>query len=69
MIAIPNQCTLINTPALQEGKDSSEIESFVPTHDELFKNDVRMTVMEACRLPYEHVPMFAAAVGHFKGWS
>ncbi|MFV0677924.1 Fic family protein [Variovorax sp. tm] len=38
--AIPNQGILINTLALQEAKDSSEIENIVTTHDELFKDDV-----------------------------
>jgi len=36
---IPNQAILINTLALQESKDSSEIENIVTTHDELFKYD------------------------------
>lgn len=36
---IPNQGILINTLALQESKDSSEIENIVTTHDELFKYD------------------------------
>lgn len=36
---IPNQIILINTLALQESKDSSEIENIVTTHDELFKYD------------------------------
>ena len=34
---IPNQAILINTLGLQEAKDSSEIESIVTTHDELFR--------------------------------
>lgn len=38
--SIPNQAILINTLALQEAKDSSEIENIVTTHDELFKDDV-----------------------------
>ena len=36
---IPNQSLLINTLAIQESKDSSEIESIVTTHDELFRFD------------------------------
>lgn len=36
--SIPNQSLLINTLALQEAKDSSEIENIVTTHDELFRN-------------------------------
>ncbi len=38
--SIPNQGILINALALQEAKDSSEIENIVTTHDELFKDDV-----------------------------
>lgn len=38
--SIPNQGVLINTLALQEAKDSSEIENIVTTYDELFKGDV-----------------------------
>jgi Fic family protein len=36
---IPNQSILVNTLSLQESKDSSEIESIVTTHDELFQYD------------------------------
>lgn len=36
--SIPNQGILINTLALQEAKDSSEIENIVTTHDDLFKS-------------------------------
>jgi Fic family protein len=36
---IPNQSLLINTLSIQESKDSSEIESIVTTHDELFRFD------------------------------
>jgi len=34
---IPNQTILINSLALQEAKDSSEIENIITTHDELFR--------------------------------
>ncbi len=37
---IPNQEILINTLSLQEAKDSSEIESIITTHDELYQNDL-----------------------------
>lgn len=36
---IPNESILINTIALQEAKDSSEIENIITTQDELFRND------------------------------
>lgn len=38
--AVPNASILINTLALQESKDSSEIESIITTHDELYKAQV-----------------------------
>ena len=37
---IPNEHILINTLALQEAKDSSEIENIVTTHDDLYKADL-----------------------------
>lgn len=37
---IPNQAILINTLAIQEAKDSSEIENIITTHDELFQGDL-----------------------------
>lgn len=37
---IPNQAILINTLALQEAKDSSEIENIITTHDEMFKAEL-----------------------------
>lgn len=44
--SIPKQEILINTLALQEAKDSSEIENIVTTHDELYKDtlDVRTKI-------------------------
>jgi len=38
--SIPNQSILINALALQEAKDSSEIENIVTTHDELYRSMV-----------------------------
>jgi Fic family protein len=37
---IPNETILIKTLALQEAKESSEIENIITTHDELFQSDV-----------------------------
>jgi Fic family protein len=37
--SIPNQTILINALALQEAKDSSEIENIITTHDELYRAD------------------------------
>lgn len=39
-LTIPRQEILINTLALQEAKDSSEVENIVTTHDELFKGSL-----------------------------
>ena len=38
--SIPNQAMLINTLALQEAKDSSEVEAIVTTQDELYQASV-----------------------------
>jgi Fic family protein len=40
---IPNQTILINALALQEAKDSSEIENIVTTHDELYRSIISNT--------------------------
>lgn len=37
---IPNRNILINSLALQEAKDSSEIENIITTHDELYKANI-----------------------------
>lgn len=42
---IPNEAILINTLAMQEAKDSSEIESIVTTHDELFKANLNVEAL------------------------
>ncbi len=36
--SIPNEAILINTLALQEAKDSSEVENIITTHDELYRS-------------------------------
>jgi len=47
---IPNQEILISTLLLQESKDSSEIESIVTTHDDLFKfEDISIGVSPATK--------------------
>ena len=37
--SIPNESILISTLSLQEAKDSSAIENFITTHDELYQGD------------------------------
>ena len=37
---IPNEDILVNTLALQEAKDSSEVENIVTTHDEIYKTEL-----------------------------
>lgn len=39
---IPNQSILINTLGLQEAKNSSEIESIITTHDEMYKAELNL---------------------------
>lgn len=39
-VSIPNETILINTLALQEAKDSSEIENIITTQDELYQSDM-----------------------------
>lgn len=39
---IPNQNILLNTVALQEAKDSSEIENIITTFDQLYKSELRL---------------------------
>ena len=40
--SIPKQEILINSLALQEAKDSSEVENIVTTHDELYKSSLQV---------------------------
>ncbi|MCQ2316702.1 MAG: Fic family protein [Bacteroidales bacterium] len=42
--SMPNLSILINTLALQESKDSSEIESIITTHDELYRAQISSAV-------------------------
>lgn len=44
---IPNQNILINTLALQEAKDSSEIENIITTHDEMYKAEIDPTIVSS----------------------
>jgi len=39
---MPNQNILLNTLAIQEAKDSSEVENIVTTHDELYKASLEL---------------------------
>jgi len=44
---IPNQGILLNSLALQEAKDSSEVENIVTTHDELYKANLNLETVQA----------------------
>jgi Fic family protein len=48
---IPNRNILINSLALQEAKDSSEIENVITTHDELYKAslDIKQHITQATK--------------------
>ncbi|CAA6805553.1 MAG: Addiction module protein [uncultured Campylobacterales bacterium] len=54
--SIPNQSILINSLALQEAKDSSEIENIVTTHDELYRANAGSS----------HISNQAKEVGRYK---
>lgn len=43
---IPNEAILINTLTIQEAKDSSEIESIITTHDELYKAELFTDILK-----------------------
>ncbi len=58
--AIPNQGILISTLALQEAKDSSEIENIVTTQDELFRVDLETS--PAAGLAAKEVRNYAQAL-------
>ena len=57
---IPNESILIDTLALQEAKDSSEIENIVITEDELFRGDA--TAVQFPSLATKEVHSYAAAL-------
>jgi Fic family protein len=57
---IPNESILIDTLALQEAKDSSEIENIVTTDDELFQGDA--TTAQFSSLAAKEVHSYAAAL-------
>ena len=44
---IPNQEILLNTLALQEAKDSSEVENIITSHDELYKAQLHLSPLES----------------------
>ncbi|MHA1538915.1 MAG: Fic family protein [Alphaproteobacteria bacterium] len=56
--SIPNEEIIINTLALQESKDSSEIEQIITTHDEIFKSDTDRTLSKEAK----EVQNYAAAL-------
>jgi len=59
---IPNEQILINTLALQEAKDSSEIENIVTTQDEMFKANLFADYMD--NPAAKEVNRYAAALKH-----
>jgi len=44
---IPNESILISTLTLQEAKDSSEIENIITTHDELYKSELFVNLIQS----------------------
>jgi Fic family protein len=57
---IPNQSILIDTLALQEAKDSSEIEDIITTSDELYQGDAATALYSS--LAAKEVHSYAAAL-------
>lgn len=57
---IPNEAILINTLALREAKDSSEIENIVTTDDELFRGDATASLFAS--VAAKEVHSYAAAL-------
>lgn len=47
--ALPNRAILLDTLAIQEAKDSSEIENIITTHDELYAYDQSSTASPAAK--------------------
>ncbi|MDP3798955.1 MAG: Fic family protein [Polaromonas sp.] len=47
--SLPNNALLLDTLAIQEAKDSSEIENIITTHDELFAYDQRSSASPAAK--------------------
>ncbi|WPD24351.1 MAG: Fic family protein [Candidatus Electrothrix scaldis] len=44
---IPNESILISTLTLQEAKDSSEIENIITTHDDLYKSELFVNLIQS----------------------
>lgn len=65
-LTIPNQALLINTLSIQEAKDSSEVESIVTTHDELFRYDQNLADVSSAAKEVHH---YNEALFHgFRSW-
>ncbi len=53
--SLPNSALLIDTLAIQESKDSSEIENIITTHDELYASQGSATCTPAAREVHHYV--------------
>lgn len=62
--SILNESILINTLALQEAKDSSEIENIVTTHDELYKAELNYRGYESLNTKEVQNYVFALKTGY-----
>jgi len=65
---IPNQSILINTLALQEAKDSSEIENIITTHDEMYKAELYsgLIISSAAKEVQDYAQALRAGFGFVK---
>ena len=53
--SLPNRAILLDTLAMQEAKDSSEIENIITTHDELFAYEQNSTASPAAKEVQNHI--------------
>jgi len=60
--SMPNEAILINTLALQEAKDSSEIENIVTTQDDLYKEELQIESYSSAAA--KEVRNYVAALKH-----
>jgi Fic family protein len=61
--SIPNQALLINTLALQEAKDSSEIENIITTQDDLYGSEPQSNSFESLAAKEVHAYVQALRLG------
>ncbi|NME70329.1 Fic family protein [Flammeovirga aprica JL-4] len=64
--SIPNQEILLNTLALQEAKDSSEVENIITTHDDLYKSTLNLVNVSSLEAKEVQNYISALKKGYYK---